>query len=66
MEQIKVILNTEDYSIKIEAEGYEGRQCLTDIEEFQTLLNALTMKEKIKDEYFNVKRTRKVSSKNRF
>lgn len=66
MEQIKVIINKENYSITVEAEGYEGTTCLKDVDELQELLRAITLSEEIKDDTFTVKRTREASIKGRF
>lgn len=66
MEQIKVIINKDNYSITIEAEGYEGTTCLKDVDELQELLRAITLSEELKDDAFTVKRTGKINLKGGF
>ena len=51
MERAKITINKKDFSIKIDMEGYEGQECLHDIESLQALLSATTTDETIKPEY---------------
>ncbi|MCS7232010.1 MAG: hypothetical protein RMJ67_07740 [Elusimicrobiota bacterium] len=65
-EEIIITINKDNFSIQIDMVGYQGQTCITDIEEIQKLLNATTISERIKDDYFDVKKVGHVGRKNKF
>ena len=50
MPDIKISINKKDWSIQVEAYGYQGGKCLVDTDELQKILSMETKEQKLKPE----------------
>lgn len=48
---IKIMIHRRNGTIKVEGEGFQGTECIHDIEEVQKLLGLTTIDEELKPEY---------------
>jgi predicted lipid-binding transport protein (Tim44 family) len=56
MGEIKITIDLDTLHTKVEGEGYEGLNCMYDINDLQTLLGMTTMEESIKQDMRKVLR----------